>query len=78
MSLPKRDIRTSVPDEIHKALWVLAEAAQMEISKYVEKLICRHVVREAKTAMMRADEFQRAGISRNSLESTFGEGVEHE
>jgi hypothetical protein len=75
MTLPKKDIRTQVPEEIHRALMVLAAEAKMELNRFVEKLICRHVVREAKAAMMRADEFQRVGISRTSLESTFGEGV---
>jgi hypothetical protein len=76
MTLPKKDIRTQVPEEIHRALMVLAMEAGKELNRYVEGLICRHVVREAKAAIMRADEFQRVGISRTSLESTFGDGVE--
>lgn len=76
MSLPKKTIRTEVPDEIHKGLKVLVDLSRFgTIERYVEALIARHVVSEAKVAIFRADEFQRAGIDGTFRESQFDAGL---
>jgi hypothetical protein len=76
MSLPKKTIRTEVPEEVHKGLKVLVDLSRFgTIERYVEALIARHVVSEAKEAIMRADQFQRAGIDGSFRESQFDPGM---
>lgn len=77
MSLPKKTIRTEVPDEIHSALKVLKDnSAFGTIERYIEALICKHVAKKAKEAILLADELQRAGIDRSIRESEFDRGFE--
>jgi hypothetical protein len=77
MSLPKKTVRTEVPDEIHRGLRVLVDLSRFgTLERYVEALIARHVVSEAKAAIVRADEFQRAGIDRTFRESQFDWGAD--
>lgn len=76
MSLPKKDIRSALQPEIHQALRVLATLAGETLDRYIERIVSRHVVREAKAAIVRADEFQRCGIDRKFRESQFDDGVE--
>lgn len=75
MSLPKKTVRTEVKAEVHQGLGILAQLSGRTIERYVEVLISTHVVSEAKAAIMRADEFQRAGISGNFRDSAFDDGV---
>lgn len=76
MSLPKKDVRTALPHQVHAAMRILAGLAGLTVERYAEKVITKHVVGEAKAAIVRADEFQRAGIDRSFRESGFSDGVE--
>jgi hypothetical protein len=77
MSLPKKDVRTAIPADLHDALRVLVGMSKFPtIERYVESLLCRHVVREANAAIMLADEFRRAGIDGTIRESQFSNGDE--
>lgn len=77
MSLPKKDVRTSVTSEIHEALRVLVGMSEFPtIERYVEALVSRHVVRKANAAIVLEEEFRRAGIDGKIRESQFGDGIE--
>ena len=65
MSLERRDVRFFLDDEVHKALRAICAASDQTLAEWVESLVEARVVREVHDAMMLADAFRDAGISRS-------------
>jgi hypothetical protein len=65
MSLERKDVRFKLSPEVHGALAVLAECAQMDIGEFVEGLVQREVLQRVHDATVIADAAARLGISGN-------------
>ena len=63
MSLERKDVRFKLSPEMHQALTVLAEIAQVDIGEFVELVVQREVVRRCHEASLIAERTGRLGIS---------------
>ena len=78
MSLDRKDVRFKLAPDMHQALTVLAECAQVDIGEFVELVVQREVVRRVHEASLIHERTARlglAGISRESAGTT-GKGRE--
>ena len=78
MSLERKDVRFKLAPDMHQALTVLAECAQVDIGEFVELVVQREVVRRVHEASLIHERTARlglAGISRESAGTT-GKGRE--
>lgn len=78
MSLERKDVRFKLSPDMHQALAVLAEIAQVDIGEFVELVVQREIVRRVHDASVIAERTARLGISGNSRElpGTTGKGVQ--
>ena len=70
MSLERKDVRFKLAPEMHQALTVLAECAQVDIGEFVEMVVQREVVRRVHEASVIAERTSRLGINGNSRENS--------
>lgn len=70
MSLERKDVRFKLAPDVHGALTVLAECAQVDIGEFCELLIQREVLRRVHEATVIADRAARLGITGNGRESS--------
>lgn len=77
MSIERKDVRFKMDHEVHQALTVLAEIAQVDIGEFVELVVQREVVRRVHDATVIADRTARLGINGIGRESpgTTGKGL---
>jgi hypothetical protein len=69
MSLERKDVRFKLQPDMHQALTVLAECAQIDIGEFVELLVQREVVRRCHEASVIAEKTARLGITGIGRES---------
>ena len=69
MSLERKDVRFKLAPEMHQALTVLAEIAQVDIGEFVEMVVQREVVRRVHEANVVYERTARLGITGNGRES---------
>ena len=62
MSLERKDVRFKLAPDLHQALTVLAECAQVDIGEFVEVIVQREVVRRCHEASVIAAATARLGI----------------
>lgn len=62
MTLERKDVRFKLAPDVHGALAVLAECAQVDIGEFCELLIQREVLRRVHEASVIADRATRLGI----------------
>lgn len=74
MSLERKDVRFKLAPEMHQALTVLADCAQVDIGEFVELIIQREVVRRVHEASVIAEKTSRLGITGSLRESPVGHG----
>ena len=65
MSLERKDVRFKMAPDMHQALAVLAECAQMDIGEFAELLVQREVIRRCHEASVIAEKTARLGIAGN-------------
>lgn len=63
MSLERKDVRFKMSPDLHSALTVLAECAQVDIAEFVEMVVQREVVRRVHEASLIAERTARLGIT---------------
>jgi hypothetical protein len=66
--LERKDVRFKLAPDMHQALSVLAEVAQVDIGEFVEMVIQREVVRRVHEASLISDRTSRLGITGTSRE----------
>ena len=78
MSLERKDVRFKMAPDMHQALTVLAECAQIDIGEFVELVVQREVVRRCHEASVIAERTARLGIAGigRELPGTSGKGRE--
>ena len=69
MALERKDVRFKVAPDMHQALTVLAEIAQVDIGEFVELIVQREVIRRVHEASVIADRTSRLGITGINRES---------
>ena len=69
MALERKDVRFKLTPDMHQALTVLAEIAQVDIGEFVELIVQREVIRRVHEASVIADRTSRLGITGISRES---------
>ena len=76
MSIERKDVRFKIAPDMHQALTVLAEIAQVDIGEFCEQIVQREVVRRVHDATVIAERTSRLGINGISRESpgTTGKG----
>lgn len=76
MSLERKDVRFKIAPELHQALTVLAEVAQLDIGEFCEAIVQNEVVRRVHAATIVAERTARLGItgSNRELPGTSGKG----
>jgi hypothetical protein len=62
MALERKDVRTAVDDEVHKALVIFARHAGTTVAEYVEKLIQDDVSAKVSVTIEHYHELAKAGI----------------
>ena len=62
MALERKDVRTAVDDEVHKALVIFARHAGVTVAEYVEKLIQDDVSVKVSVTIEHYHELARVGI----------------
>lgn len=68
MSLDRKDVRFKLQPDMHAALTVLAECAQIDIGEFVEMVVQREVVRRCHEASVIAERTARLGIAGSGRE----------
>lgn len=74
MSIERKDVRFKLAPEMHQALSVLADCAQVDIGEFVELIVQREVVRRVHEASVIAEKTSRLGITGNFRDSQGGAG----
>ena len=69
MSLERKDVRFKLAPDMHQALTVLAECAQVDIGEFVEQVVQREVVRRVHEASLIHERTVRLGIAGSGRES---------
>jgi hypothetical protein len=77
MALERKDVRFKMDAEMHQALTVLAECAQVDIGEFVELVVQREVIRRVHEASVIAERTSRLGINGNLRESPGAAGKGH-
>ena len=62
MALDRKDVRTAVDDEVHKALVIFARHNNCTVAEYVEKLIQADVSAKVAVTIEHYHELARVGI----------------
>ena len=63
MSLERKDVRFKLSPDVHTALGVLAEIAQVDMGEFVELIVQREVVRRVHEANVLAERTARLGLN---------------
>ena len=63
--LDRKDVRFKLAPDMHQALTVLAECAQVDIGEYVEMIVQRDVLRRVHEASLIHERTARLGITGN-------------
>lgn len=63
MSLERKDVRFKIAPDLHQALTVLAEVAQVDIGEFVEQVVHREIMRRCHEASVIHDKTARLGIT---------------
>lgn len=74
MSLERKDVRFKLHPDMHQALTVLAETAQVDIGEFCEMLVQREVVRRVHEASVIHERTARLGITGIGRESSGASG----
>ena len=74
MSLERKDVRFKMAHDLHQALSVLADLAQVDIGEFCELIVQREVVRRVHEASVISERTARLGITGQSRESQGGLG----
>lgn len=69
MSLERKDVRFKLSPDMHAALTVLADTAQVDIGEFVEMVVQREVVRRVHEAHRIHAQTERLGITGIGRES---------
>lgn len=69
MSLDRKDVRFKLAPDMHSALTVLADCAQVDIGEFVESLVEREVLRRVHTAKIVAERTACLGITGQGRET---------
>jgi hypothetical protein len=69
MSLERKDVRFKLSADLHQALTVLAEIAQVDIGEFVEVVVQREVLKRCHDASVIAERTVRLGITGSGRES---------
>jgi len=68
MSLERKDVRFKVAPDMHQALTVLAEVAQVDIGEFVESLVVCEVAKRVHEATVIHERTARLGIAGSGRE----------
>lgn len=68
MSLERKDVRFKMAVDMHQALTVLADLAQVDIGEFCELIVQREVVRRVHEATVISERTSRLGITGRSGE----------
>jgi hypothetical protein len=66
--LDRKDVRFKLAPDLHQALSVLAECAQVDIGEFVEMVVVREVLRRLHEASLIHERTARLGIAGNGRE----------
>jgi hypothetical protein len=69
MSLERKDVRFKIAPDMHGALTVLAEVADVDIGEYVEMIVQREVLRRVHEAQSITAKTSRLGLTGNERDS---------
>lgn len=69
MALERKDVRFKLAPELHQALTVLAEIAQVEIGEFCEQIVRQEVIKRVHDASVIADRTRSLGINGSGRES---------
>lgn len=67
MSIERKDLRIKLDADDHTGLQLLAEADQVELGEWAERLLVREIRRRVHAAMVLASKAQRLGIVGNAI-----------
>jgi len=65
MTLPRKDVRFKLDNDMHEALSILAEMDNVNFDKWVEAVICRAIRNRVSAANMLARRVERLSLSGN-------------
>lgn len=68
MSEPRKDIKVMFDAPMHAAIRTFCESKGCTMAQYIEAVVCKDIGSRVMDAMVLADEFRRAGISRDDAE----------
>ena len=68
MSVERKDVRFKLDHELHQALTILAEIAQVDIGEFCEQIVRQELVRRVHDATVIAERTSRLGINGNRRE----------
>jgi hypothetical protein len=67
MSLERKDLRLKLDADDHAGLQLLAEADDVELAHFAERVLVREIRRRVHAAIVVADEAKRLGISGKAI-----------
>ena len=67
MSIERKDLRLKLDADDHAGLQLLAEADEVDLSEWAERLLKREIRRRVHAAMVLASKAQRLGIAGNAI-----------
>ena len=67
MSLERKDLRVKLDADDHAGLALLAEADDVELAQYAERVLVREIRRRVHAAILIADRAQRAGLAGKAI-----------
>lgn len=65
MSEPRKDVKVYFDPEVHAALKLICGSKDVGLAEYIESIVAPLVRTTVRDVMVLADEFRRAGISRD-------------
>jgi hypothetical protein len=67
VSLDRKDLRVKLDADDHTGLQLLAEADDVDLAEWAERLLVREIRRRVHAAIVLASKAQRLGIAGNSI-----------
>jgi hypothetical protein len=71
---PRKDVKVYLDAEVHAALKAICAGKDVGLAEYIESILTPHVRSIVADTMVLAEEFRRAGISRESTGSSGSTG----
>jgi len=68
MAEARKDVKVYFDAEVHRALRAITDAKGIGLAEYIESIVAPHIREIVRDTMVLADEFRRAGISRDGQE----------